>query len=34
MKALLNLFKLRIGVAIALTAVAGLMISPGGAISN
>jgi len=34
MKALLNLFKLRIGIAIALTAVAGLMISPGGAISG
>ncbi|MCC7041547.1 MAG: protoheme IX farnesyltransferase [Burkholderiales bacterium] len=33
MKALLNLFKLRIGVAIALTAVAGLMISPGGTLS-
>lgn len=32
MKALLNLFKLRIGVAIALTAVAGLMVSPGAAI--
>ena len=32
MKALLNLFKLRIGVAIALTAVAGLMVSPGGSI--
>ena len=32
MKALLNLFKLRIGVAIALTAVAGLMVSPGTAI--
>lgn len=32
MKALLNLFKLRIGVAIALTAVAGLMVSPGGRI--
>ncbi len=30
MKAVLNLFKLRIGVAIALTAVAGLMIAPGG----
>ncbi len=29
MRALLNLFKLRIGVAIALTAVAGLMVSPG-----
>jgi len=29
MKAVLNLFKLRIGLAIALTAVAGLMISPG-----
>ncbi|TXL62651.1 heme o synthase [Zeimonas arvi] len=34
MKALLNLFKLRIGVAIALTAVAGLMISPGGQIGG
>jgi len=33
MKALMNLFKLRIGVAIALTAVAGLMISPGGGLS-
>lgn len=33
MKALLNLFKLRIGVAIALTAVAGLMVSPGAAVS-
>ncbi len=32
MKAVLNLFKLRIGVAIALTAVAGLMIGPGAAI--
>ncbi len=32
MKALLNLFKLRIGLAIALTAVAGLMVSPSGAI--
>lgn len=32
MSALLNLFKLRIGLAIALTAVAGLMISPGGGI--
>jgi protoheme IX farnesyltransferase len=32
MRALLNLFKLRIGVAIALTAVAGLMVSPGTAI--
>jgi len=32
MKALLNLFKLRIGIAIALTAVAGLMVSPGAAI--
>jgi len=32
MKALLNLFKLRIGVAIALTAVAGLMVSPGGGV--
>lgn len=32
MKALLNLFKLRIGVAIALTAVAGLMVSPGSAL--
>ncbi|GMV00431.1 MAG: protoheme IX farnesyltransferase [Burkholderiales bacterium] len=32
MKALLNLFKLRIGVAIALTAVAGLMVSPGAAL--
>jgi protoheme IX farnesyltransferase len=32
LKALLNLFKLRIGFAIALTAVAGLMVSPGGAI--
>lgn len=29
MKALMNLFKLRIGVAIALTAVAGLMVTPG-----
>ena len=34
MKALLNLFKLRIGVAIALTAVAGLMVSPGAAIET
>jgi len=34
MKALLNLFKLRIGVAIALTAVAGLMVSPGGEIGG
>ncbi|HRO59796.1 MAG TPA: heme o synthase, partial [Burkholderiaceae bacterium] len=34
MKALLNLFKLRIGFAIALTAVAGLMIAPGGAIEG
>ena len=34
MKALLNLFKLRIGFAIALTAVAGLMIAPGGAIAG
>lgn len=33
MKTVLNLFKLRIGLAIALTAVAGLMISPGGRIS-
>ncbi|MCO5105623.1 MAG: heme o synthase [Burkholderiaceae bacterium] len=33
MRALLNLFKLRIGVAIALTAVAGLMVSPGAAVS-
>src|SRR5690606_24589147 len=32
MKALLNLFKLRIGAAIALTAVAGLMVSPGGGV--
>lgn len=32
MKALMNLFKLRIGFAIALTAVAGLMVSPGGRI--
>ncbi|HLS55908.1 MAG TPA: heme o synthase [Zeimonas sp.] len=32
MKALLNLFKLRIGVAIALTAVAGLMVSPGSGV--
>jgi len=30
MRAVLNLFKVRIGVAIALTAVAGLMIDPGG----
>ena len=34
MTALLNLFKLRIGFAIALTAVAGLMIAPGGAIEG
>ena len=34
MKALLNLFKLRIGVAIALTAVAGLMVSPGATIET
>ncbi len=33
MKALLNLFKLRIGVAIALTAVAGLMVSPGSTLA-
>jgi protoheme IX farnesyltransferase len=32
MKTVFNLFKLRIGFAIALTAVAGLMISPGGRI--
>lgn len=32
MKAFLNLFKLRIGVAIALTSVAGLMVSPGSAL--
>ena len=29
MKAILNLFKLRIGLAIALTAIAGLMVGPG-----
>jgi protoheme IX farnesyltransferase len=34
MKALLELFKMRIGFAIALTAVAGLMISPGGDIGG
>ncbi|MCC6868319.1 MAG: protoheme IX farnesyltransferase [Burkholderiales bacterium] len=33
MKALLDLFKLRIGVAIALTAVAGLMVSPGSTLA-
>lgn len=33
MKALLNLFKLRIGFAIALTAVAGLMVGPGAAVA-
>ncbi len=32
MKAILNLFKVRIGFAIALTAVAGLMVDPGAAI--
>ncbi len=32
MKSILNLFKLRIGFAIALTALAGLMIDPGGPI--
>lgn len=32
MKTVFNLFKLRIGFAIALTAVAGLMVSPGGRI--
>ncbi|HEY5633676.1 MAG TPA: heme o synthase [Burkholderiaceae bacterium] len=32
MKAILNLFKARIGFAIALTAVAGLMVDPGAAI--
>ena len=32
MRALLNLFKLRIGLAIALTAVAGLMVSPGAGV--
>lgn len=32
MKSVFDLFKLRIGLAIALTAVAGLMVSPGGAI--
>jgi protoheme IX farnesyltransferase len=32
MKAILNLFKLRIGVAIALTAFAGLMVAPGASV--
>jgi protoheme IX farnesyltransferase len=34
MKAILNLFKLRIGVTIALTALAGLMVSPGGGLQG
>lgn len=33
MRALLNLFKMRIGLAIALTAVAGLMVGPGAGVA-
>jgi len=33
MKAILNLFKVRIGVAIALTAIAGLMVDPGAGVA-